>query len=69
MFKFLKRQWKTKTGRSGILGIVGAGLSVATGTLPLAAGAVAAYAGLQTMLLRDKEAKKEEAKRNGNQKE
>ena len=59
MFGFLKRQWKTKTGKSGILGIIGAGISVATGTLPVAAGLVGAYAALQTMLLRDKEAKKE----------
>lgn len=62
MFSFIKRQWKTKTGKSGILGIVGAGISVATGTLPLAAGVVGAYAALQTMLLRDKEARKESEK-------
>ena len=59
MWGFIKRQWKTKTGKSGLLGIIGAGISVATGTLPVAAGIIGAYAAVQTMLLRDKEAKKD----------
>ena len=63
--RFFKRQWKTKTGKGGILGVVAAGISVATGTAPIAGGIMAAYLAIQTMLLRDKEAKKEEAKRNG----
>lgn len=58
--RFFKRQWKTKTGKGAILGIIGTGISVATGTLPITAGVVAGYAGIQTMFLRDKEAKKEE---------
>ena len=59
MWGFIKRQWKTKTGKSGILGVIGAGISVATGTLPITAGVIGAYAAVQTMLLRDKEAKKD----------
>ena len=65
MWKFIKRQWQTKTGKGGILGVIGAGISVATGTLPLGAGVLAAYAAVQTMLLRDGKAKEEEAERNG----
>ena len=64
MFKFIKRQWKTKTGMSAILGIGGTIIAVASGAMPVLVGVGSAYGLIQTMLLRDKEAKKEEKGRN-----
>ena len=63
--RFFKRQWKIKTGKGGILGVIGAGLSVATGTMPVAVGLLTAYGAVQTMLLRDGKAKEEDTARNG----
>ncbi len=63
MLKFLKRQWRTKSGKNAIFGLGATAIGVASGQVPIWGGIAAAYGLVQTMFLRDKEAKKEEAKR------
>lgn len=63
MFDFLRRQFKTKSGRNALIGIVAAGVGTATGNVPVLGGIGAIWAGVEFMFLRDKEAKKEEEER------
>ena len=59
MWGFIKRAWRTKTGKVSLTTIVTTGLGVAFGTVTAATGAPVIAVAVMGVLLRDKEAKKE----------
>lgn len=60
---FFERQMQTKTGRYAVAAILGAWTACFRGALPWQAAALASLVSLQSMLLRDKEAKAEAIER------
>lgn len=59
MWGFLRRIWKTKTGKASITTIVTTGVGIALGAVTAAAGGPVIAIAAVGLLLRDKEAKKE----------
>ena len=60
MWAFLKRQFKTKTGKAGITSIIGTVVGMAVGAVTVATGAPIVAIGVAAILLRDGEAKKQQ---------
>lgn len=59
MWNFFKRAWKTKTGKTSLTTIITTGVSMAVGAVGIATGAPVVAIAVASILLRDKEAKKE----------
>ncbi len=59
MWNFIKRAWHTKTGKASITTIVSTAAGMAVGAVAVSTGVPVVAVAVASVLLRDKEAKKE----------